>query len=360
VTDALRAAIAADPDAIENWLVYADWLAERDDPRGELIVLELAIEARTAGDEAIHRHRALLRDEDALLSPQLADHAHHLDLELWRGFIRGARVFGPPDDLPTRAVLDALYADPHACLLRSLELGPHVELCTTPGGDRIRTLSLATLAPCELALDAGFPNLESLELTLGRDGLGDLDPASAPTRIEHARLREMRVDGSYPALRTGNFSLPALTTLSIAEDPLELFAAAGILATPPPGLSTLECLLLPGVPRALCGSPLVRQLRALACVVNEPLPDDDVRDLAALRGIEVTLVGCVETSEQRDALRSRVAVVLPEATFEVSSLDSYEPERELAPPPAVIDPDLAKTIAQGMQRLADRMRDRKR
>lgn len=32
----LLSARVADPDAIENWLVYADWLTEHDDPRGEL------------------------------------------------------------------------------------------------------------------------------------------------------------------------------------------------------------------------------------------------------------------------------------------------------------------------------------
>jgi hypothetical protein len=47
---------------IADWVVYADWLVERDDPRGEPINLELAIEAG-ANDEAIlDRQRALLRD----------------------------------------------------------------------------------------------------------------------------------------------------------------------------------------------------------------------------------------------------------------------------------------------------------
>jgi uncharacterized protein (TIGR02996 family) len=81
----LLSAIAADPDAIENWLVYADWLTDRGDPRGELIVLELAIESKVANEEAIDRHRALLRDESACLSPRLEAEAHHVGLELWRG-----------------------------------------------------------------------------------------------------------------------------------------------------------------------------------------------------------------------------------------------------------------------------------
>jgi uncharacterized protein (TIGR02996 family) len=118
----LRSAIAADPDAVENWLVYADWLTDRGDPRGELINLELVIETGSPSDEVIARHRALIRDEHALLSPRLEEQAHHLELDIWRGFIRGAKVFGPADDPPTGEVLAALYADPHACVLRELDL----------------------------------------------------------------------------------------------------------------------------------------------------------------------------------------------------------------------------------------------
>src|SRR5688500_18514450 len=39
---ALEEAIAQDPDDEEAYLVYADWLAERGDPRGELIAVQHA------------------------------------------------------------------------------------------------------------------------------------------------------------------------------------------------------------------------------------------------------------------------------------------------------------------------------
>src|SRR5688572_15486077 len=39
----LEAAIAADPDQPEPYLVYADWLQSQDDPRGELIVVQHGI-----------------------------------------------------------------------------------------------------------------------------------------------------------------------------------------------------------------------------------------------------------------------------------------------------------------------------
>jgi len=35
--EALIAAIVADPEAIEHWMAYGDWLLERGDRRGEWI-----------------------------------------------------------------------------------------------------------------------------------------------------------------------------------------------------------------------------------------------------------------------------------------------------------------------------------
>src|SRR5262245_51595688 len=44
----LEAAIAADPDDADAYLVYADWLQAQGDPRGELIVLAHANKAKAA------------------------------------------------------------------------------------------------------------------------------------------------------------------------------------------------------------------------------------------------------------------------------------------------------------------------
>src|SRR5687767_13491779 len=51
----LLAAIAAEPDAIEPRLIYADWLQARNDPRGELIVIQAKLRERP--DDAVLRAR---------------------------------------------------------------------------------------------------------------------------------------------------------------------------------------------------------------------------------------------------------------------------------------------------------------
>jgi uncharacterized protein (TIGR02996 family) len=58
---ALERQLTHDPDAFDDWLVYADALAESGDPRGELVTIGVSL-ARGQGDTATLRER-----EDALL-----------------------------------------------------------------------------------------------------------------------------------------------------------------------------------------------------------------------------------------------------------------------------------------------------
>ena len=99
---ALLAAIAADPEAEAPRLVYADWLALRGDPLGELIHAQLAVAAREPGDPALAELRAwerrILREHEA----QLAGPLHHPRIR-WRyalgvpaGFGHAGNFQAPP------------------------------------------------------------------------------------------------------------------------------------------------------------------------------------------------------------------------------------------------------------------------
>jgi uncharacterized protein (TIGR02996 family) len=46
---------------LDGWHVYADWLAERGDPRAEAIALELSLPARPSTDELARFHDATRR-----------------------------------------------------------------------------------------------------------------------------------------------------------------------------------------------------------------------------------------------------------------------------------------------------------
>lgn len=53
----LLRAIDDDLDNLAHWHPLADWLIERDDPRGELINLDLALEAGDGDRDALHERR---------------------------------------------------------------------------------------------------------------------------------------------------------------------------------------------------------------------------------------------------------------------------------------------------------------
>src|ERR1043165_1674592 len=108
----LEAAIVADPEDEGPYLVYADWLQSRGDPRGELIVVQHA--RGPAWAKLRIRERELLsRYRDALLGPAALHHdARHFD---WRrGFI---------DRMSAGFVLDEaqqLVAHPSLALVRAV------------------------------------------------------------------------------------------------------------------------------------------------------------------------------------------------------------------------------------------------
>jgi uncharacterized protein (TIGR02996 family) len=352
----LLLAIAADPDAIENWLVYADWLSDHGDPRGELIALELAIEAAVANDEAIERHRVLVRDETAWLSPRLEAEAHHLELTLWRGFIREAEVFGPRDDLPTTETLAALFADPHACLLRTLTLRRHVDLLDGVHSDVVRELFIDPRAASELPLAEVFPSLEILDLSVLGDTFEDdaIEPQLAS--IVHPRLRELR--GTTLALETGDFDLPNLERLVIDGDPLSLFEPRGILQAPPPRLVDLDLdIEVPDFVDALRASPLCAQLRSLEICWDPPIVDELARDPAAFSHLALKGAGWTETIEERDALRARVAALFPGADVTIDCAEGF-PEPESEPPAPAIEPAALQGIGDAVMRLVDKMKAR--
>ncbi|MCA9671558.1 MAG: TIGR02996 domain-containing protein [Myxococcales bacterium] len=84
----LLAAVRADPDSDAPRAIYADWLSERGDPRGELVVKQLQ-----HGDAAlVDRTRLMLRRKRAALLGPLADETdpRKLSTRLVRGF------FEPP------------------------------------------------------------------------------------------------------------------------------------------------------------------------------------------------------------------------------------------------------------------------
>ncbi|MEJ7602567.1 MAG: TIGR02996 domain-containing protein [Kofleriaceae bacterium] len=222
---ALEAQIAisasTDPAA---YLVYADWLAEQGDPRGELITVSVALDKDPANATLVARARALHATHDA----EWLGEAQHENLVLtWKhGFIDSALLGGADDDTP-EITLGEIYARlaplPVAALLRDLTFGAYTD---DSGEPRWQTSWLVDngVAPSlrRLAFDKGsywdiswthldplspvyplVPNLETLYLRIGHMSFG---------QIELPRLRDFEV-------YTGGFSDDNMASVVAANWP---------------------------------------------------------------------------------------------------------------------------------------------
>jgi hypothetical protein len=145
-------AIDEDFDNLAVWHPLADWLIEQDDPRGELINIDLALENREGDAEALARRRAEILAES---SPRLLGDtfarviAEGYGKVTWRrGFVDEVAYVGDPGLVHLRAVgwlvkLMVANREPFS-LLRALDLS---------------YTDITDLSPLEK-----FPHLESLEL----------------------------------------------------------------------------------------------------------------------------------------------------------------------------------------------------
>jgi len=100
---ALRAAIFSKPACDDARIVYADYLADRGDPRGELITLQIA-RSKTGG-AASEREQALAKEVPAE-ARAIIDYLLHYELR--RGFL--ARAIVGPAPVPAAVIDDLAWA----------------------------------------------------------------------------------------------------------------------------------------------------------------------------------------------------------------------------------------------------------
>jgi uncharacterized protein (TIGR02996 family) len=230
---ALEHRLITDPDAFDDWLVYADALAESGDPRGELVTIGVNL-ARGQGDPARLRER-----EDALLQAHAeAWFGKFVEDDDWRecfgwtlktGFWGRIRLWVDYDHSGTdigKALAYAL-AHPSAKFLRELDLGlpsadgdAGYEGCIDAIDDHGALPSLRRLAVGDFA----FP--DESEISWVRVGnVGDLWPHL--TGLEELRLQGANIGLGTPkskslrtlVLRTGGLPSEAGESLGRAELP---------------------------------------------------------------------------------------------------------------------------------------------
>ncbi len=329
---AFEVALAANPDDLAGWCAYADYLVEQDDPRGEFMQVQIALEddatPRDDRDDLKEREAALLaahqREWLGELAPHLLDRDERGDhdrpaVEFWwaRGFLSEMRVqyFTVP---LARAVADT----PAARFLRKL----HIESTSgfaqvqagQPGqGNLLDYLAMPAANPDDLDAEPapipppppaasrggpylgliGAPWLRSLRVfQVGADAESDLDGWTEPTTqapgVEQLVAQMPRVEELYLLCNGYNVqslvSLPNLTRLQVlrlyglwSEVPLAALARNPALESLThllvhPHFGASESLLPLSQVRALVNSPHLTNLSHLQLRLSS-MGDEGVR-----------------------------------------------------------------------------------
>ncbi len=269
----LERAIVAAPADYERLAVYGDWLAQRGDPRGPLMVIGAELLACDP-NEAAHRPRihelyraeaALWREHRGAIEGELAELVRHGLVLRWRaGCVQGATLTVPPDDTGART-LATLLAHPAAFALevldlRTASLGEHgfhyqplVDMVAEGAPTTLRGLSLGELD--------GWTADETVIL-------GDLRPLFG----RHTALRRVTLAGR-PSTVSAPWALPELQALGLRPVGLSRTWLRVITAEVWPSLRRLEFSYASAMDDDvswLCSSRLTQRFPAL---LELALPD---------------------------------------------------------------------------------------
>jgi uncharacterized protein (TIGR02996 family) len=288
----LLAAIAADPADDAPRLVYADLLADRGDPRGELIQVQCRL-ARAAGETGETRRwraaeRQLIEAHGAAWTASAIEVAHDSSstatATLRRGFVEAIRapvdvlhrldrlfecapaldeldlvgVPGPhhlvsPRLRRLRALSVQLTADvPDPAPMPELQLiasCPHLSglrsLTVEPAGERSGAASSETIAA--LARSPHVATLRSLTLinvSIWGEALAALLDESARWQLTHLALRRCGIDVSAVERLISSPRIRGVRALDLEGNPL---GAAGVMQLAAESLSSLEILRIANV-----------------------------------------------------------------------------------------------------------------
>ena len=228
----LEAQIAAAPDDAGLYAVYADWLTERGDPRGELITIELALETAPL-DSRLRIRQAQLQSEHGAAWVQELRVSNRVKVVWRRGFIHRVELGDTRARWQARMPRhDELYAVlrrlPAAALVREIQFGhvdeqPSWDHCVAaitrhgvPASLRELAFTAGTVWPPEstslVTLARAYPHLGGLAVL--RIQLGDVD--------------------------LGTIELPALRVLDVAAWPVTSRIITALARASWPRLDTLR------------------------------------------------------------------------------------------------------------------------
>jgi uncharacterized protein (TIGR02996 family) len=315
--DDLLAAVLRDPDDEAVRLVYADWLEERGDPRGEFIRVQCELARMDAARPVIlsaysscswgmwealadavdvpgrseleAREAALLEEHQDEWLGGLAE----LEAAEWR-FRRG---FVESVNLIAEDYLENAAALARAAPIRDVEVedvGGHIAaLAALPQLGRLRSLSLKgepqedaeSIRPLAASPRlAGLKRLEVFNHYFGDEGAAALAASRRLAGLEVLYLEDCAIGAAGAKALAGSRQLRGLTGLGLFGNDIGARGAAALAASPLLGrltaLDLTSCELGDDGARALAASAGLARLRVLVLCHNDIGPDG-ARALAA-------------------------------------------------------------------------------
>ncbi len=247
VNPQLAAAVDEGTDSAEA--VYADWLQDSGDPRGELAQLQLRLAKDAKNKDLRKAEKALLKEHAEAWLGALAATRGRLELEWSAGFIAKARIAARLDDdrgegdeaaakpPHVEKVLEWLLASPSARFLRELTIGI-VELADDNDYATVAKIIGKHYLPALRTLHLG--DFTSDETELNWSDLGNLEPIwAAVPNLETLRLKS----GS---LKTGAIVLPRLKHFELVTGGMDVKTATAIANAKWPSLEKLSAQVGPG------------------------------------------------------------------------------------------------------------------
>jgi uncharacterized protein (TIGR02996 family) len=285
----LDAQLRVDPDDREVALIYADWLQQREHPRGKLIALQAARRDRPDDEDLIESERELLEiHADVFLGPladwlSVEDGPEQIEVAWDLGFIERVKIIGRFDE-PVDIVWSVLR-HPSCRFLRELVIG-----CVR-SGDQDNTGISATILragpkpPLRRLVIADFDDSDLDSIDISRAPIGDLRGLGEA----YPTLEEVILKGTGDVL-LGTLDLPRVKRFALRTSTLRKATLATILGAPWPVLEDLElwfgdiergygaeCELADLAPLFARRWPHLRALR----IMNSPFSDEVVGAICA-------------------------------------------------------------------------------
>jgi uncharacterized protein (TIGR02996 family) len=241
----LEAIIAAAPDDVHGYEVYADWLQSQGDPRGELIALQIA-KKDAAAKKLIEQHRPHFYGAMADALDMLERYQYNPlgDNTAWRwGYLeklwistkleRSSMHDGKLAELEVDEALDGLLGHPSARFLRELTVG--IVSYEDNGYGRILKVIGKHQLPTLRTLILGDFYSEETELNWSQ--IGDVTPLyKAAPNLESLTLRS-------GGIKLGTIDLPKLKELHILTGELDKAAFKSIATAKWPSLERITLQL---------------------------------------------------------------------------------------------------------------------